>query len=76
MIESHARSLAKAVTYRVLGSLSTAAMVFLFTGSVKLSLGAGALDSIVKITLYFLHERLWDHIPFGRHRAAAPEYEI
>jgi adenylylsulfate kinase len=74
MIDSRSRSLAKAVSYRVLGSLSTAAMVLFFTGNVKMSLGAGALDSVVKIVLYFLHERLWNHIPFGK--ARAPEYEI
>jgi uncharacterized membrane protein len=48
--------------------------VYLFTGDAKLSAGAGVLDSIVKIVLYFLHERLWNHIPFGRPKA--PEYEI
>jgi uncharacterized membrane protein len=73
-MESNARSLAKAVSYRVLGSLSTGAMVYLFTGNLKISIGAGALDSVVKIVLYFLHERIWNHIPFGRPRA--PEYEI
>jgi adenylylsulfate kinase len=73
-MDSRARSLAKAFSYRVLGSLSTGAMVYLFTGNLKMSVGAGALDSIVKIILYFLHERLWNYIPFGRPRA--PEYEI
>jgi uncharacterized membrane protein len=74
MTDSRARSLAKAVSYRVLGSLSTAGMVLFFTGNVKMSVGAGALDSVVKIVLYFLHERLWNHVPFGK--ARAPEYEI
>jgi uncharacterized membrane protein len=49
-------------------------MVLFFTGNVKMSVGAGALDSVVKIVLYFLHERIWTHIPFGK--ARAPEYEI
>lgn len=73
-MESHARSLAKAVSYRVLGSLSTAGLVYLFTGSAKASLSAGAADSVVKIVLYFIHERLWTYIPFGRPKT--PEYEI
>ncbi len=74
MTDSHARSLAKAVSYRVFGSLSTAALVYLFTGSTKASLVSGAADSVVKIVLYFLHERVWTYIPFGRPKA--PEYEI
>jgi uncharacterized membrane protein len=73
-MESHSRSLAKAISYRVLGSLSTAGLVYLFTHDAKTSLGAGALDSIVKIVLYFLHERVWNHVPYGRPKA--PEYEI
>ena len=73
-MDSHARSLAKAISYRTLGSLSTAGLVYLFTGSVRTSIGAGILDSVVKIVLYFLHERLWNSIPYGRPKA--PEYEI
>ena len=74
MMESRARSIAKAFSYRVLGSLSTGGLVFLFTGSFKASVGAAAADSVVKIVLYFLHERLWNHITYGRPKA--PEYEI
>jgi uncharacterized membrane protein len=48
--------------------------VFLFTGNWKASAGAAAADSVVKIVLYFLHERIWNYIPFGRPKA--PEYEI
>jgi len=73
-MDSRGRSLAKAFSYRLLGSASTGAMVFLFTGDARMSIGAGLLDSVVKIILYFLHERLWNYIPFGRPKA--PEYEI
>jgi uncharacterized membrane protein len=73
-MESHARSLAKAVSYRVLGSAGTALVVFLFSGNMPLSAGVGALDMVLKIALYFLHERIWNYIPYGR--AKRPEYEI
>ncbi|MCC7235791.1 MAG: DUF2061 domain-containing protein [Bryobacterales bacterium] len=73
-MESHSRSLAKAISYRFFGSMSTAALVYFFTGSVKVSLGAGILDSMVKIVLFFVHERVWQRISFGRSKA--PEYEI
>jgi adenylylsulfate kinase len=73
-METHTRSLAKAVSYRILGSGATAFIFFLLTGRPGLSLGAGALDMVAKIGLYFLHERLWNHINFGR--AKPPEYEI
>ena len=73
-MDSQARSLAKAVSYRVLGSTVTALIVLLFSGSLKISLGVGALDMLSKIALYFLHERLWNYIPYGRPKR--PEYEI
>lgn len=73
-MDSQSRSLAKAVSYRVLGSAVTALIVLLFSGSLKVSLGVGALDMLSKIALYFLHERLWNHIPYGRPKP--PEYEI
>jgi uncharacterized membrane protein len=73
-METHSRSLAKAFSYRLLGSLSTGGIFFILTGKPALSVGAGVLDMLVKIGLYFLHERLWNHIDYGR--AKPPEYEI
>ena len=73
-MDSNSRSLAKAISYRLLGSCFTAVVFFLFSGRAALSLGAGLLDMVFKLGLYFLHERLWDRISFGR--AKPPEYEI
>ncbi len=73
-METHVRSIAKAVSYRVLGSAVTALIFFLLTGKGSLSLGAGGLDMVLKIGAYFVHERIWAHINFGR--AKPPEYEI
>lgn len=74
-MDTRARSIAKAVSYRFAGSATTAFLVFIFGGhKLALSAGAGLLDMVLKIGLYFLHERLWNHIDFGR--AKRPEYEI
>ena len=73
-MESTTRSLAKAVSYRVMGSSATALVVLILSGNLKISVGAGVLDMLVKIALYFLHERLWNYIPYGRPKP--PEYEI
>ena len=81
-METNARSIAKAVSYRVLGSAATALIVFVLSGRMGLpaserlgvALGSGALDGIIKIGLYFVHERIWNHIDFGRPKP--PEYEI
>ena len=74
MTDSHYRSLIKAVSYRVLGSLSTALIVYVMTGDWKRSAGAGVIDSVVKIGLYYFHERMWNYVELGRQKP--PEYEI
>ena len=73
-MESHTRSIAKAVTYRLLGSLCTGLIAYVLTGSRTIFLQAGALDIVLKIGAYFVHERVWDRINFGRPKP--PEYEI
>lgn len=73
-MDTNTRSIAKAVSYRILGSAVTGLIVFALTGKGGLSVGAGALDIVLKIGAYFVHERIWDRIDFGR--AKPPEYEI
>jgi uncharacterized membrane protein len=46
----------------------------MFTGKGTLSLGVGLADMVVKIGVYFAHERIWARIPYGRPKP--PEYEI
>ena len=76
-MDSNTRSIAKAVSYRLLGSISTGLIVFVFSGNAKVSLGVGALDVVMKLALYYIHERVWNHISFGREKQPqAPEYEI
>ena len=74
LMDSRSRSIVKAISYRILASLTTAFIFFVLTGNAAVSLGAGALDSVLRLGLYFFHERLWNQINFGRHKA--PEYEI
>ncbi|MBI2685302.1 MAG: DUF2061 domain-containing protein [Acidobacteria bacterium] len=73
-MDSHSRSVAKAVSYRLFGSITTAVLFFYLSGDWKVSAGAGIADSVLKLGLYFLHERVWNHINFGRQKP--PEYEI
>ena len=74
MRETHARSIAKAVSYRIVGSATTALIFYALTGKGSLSIGAGLLDVVLKIITYFVHERVWNHIEFGRGKP--PDYEI
>ena len=73
-MDSNYRSIAKAISYRVLGSLTTAGIVFVFNHDLKIAVGVGGFDVIAKIGLYYLHERVWNSLSMGRQRP--PEYEI
>ena len=73
-MESHKRSIAKAVSYRVLGSLLTAAIALALSGQWDIALGIGLIDGVAKMGAYFLHERVWARIQWGMPRR--PDYEI
>ena len=57
---------AKAVTWRVIATITTMFLVYFFTGELDLSLGIGFFDVLTKLALYFLHERAWDRVWYGR----------
>ena len=65
------RHLAKAVSYRLFGSLATAVIAFAFTGRADIAAGVGVADTIVKIGLYYMHERMWYRIRWGVHPGEA-----
>lgn len=64
--EANARSIAKTVSYRAAATLGTAILVYVLTGSLKIALFAGGLDVVVKLGIYYLHERVWDRIAAGK----------
>ena len=59
------RSIAKAVSWRILGSLDTAFWGWIFTGSFKIAGSIAAFEVVTKIALYYFHERAWAFVPFG-----------
>lgn len=73
--ESPARSLAKAFTYRILAMFATFMISFvLFKRLTNKSLDEiignslliAILDFVAKIIIYYLHERLWVNIKWGK----------
>ena len=68
--DSTLRSLAKTVSYRALASLVTGGIAWALTGNVAASVAIGGLDVVGKLALYFVHERVWEAVPFGRERRA------
>ena len=67
-VEARHRSLTKAVTWRMTGSLDTFVISFILTGRLTLAGSIAGTELVTKIVLYYLHERIWAVIPWGRHR--------
>ena len=56
---SKTRTLLKAISWRVVGTLDTMALGWIVTGSPLLGLKIGALELVTKFVLYYFHERMW-----------------
>jgi len=63
--EAHRRSLAKAITWRIAGTIDTFIISFIVTGKATIAGSIAGLEMITKICLYFFHERVWAVIPWG-----------
>jgi uncharacterized membrane protein len=64
--DSHPRSIAKAVSWRLLGSIDTFVLSLIFTGSLRLAGSIAVAEMFTKMVLYYLHERAWSAIPWNQ----------
>lgn len=62
MKDSKAISFAKAISWRTTGSLATFGIVFFATGRLELAAAVGGLETVVKIGLFYAHERVWTRL--------------
>ena len=60
------RSLVKAFSYRAIGSLASFEITYLITHKGNLAALAAFFDVIVKIIIYYAHERVWNNVAWGR----------
>ena len=66
MVDSHRRSVAKSISWRIVATLVTMGIVLLLTRKLVLMLEVGLLDIIAKLIFYYLHERVWGKIKWGK----------
>ncbi len=74
-VDKHYRSLTKAISWRVTGTFDTVLISFLITGHIRWALSIGFVELFTKVTLYYLHERFWNKVSFGR-KPVSEDYEI
>ena len=65
-MESSARTLAKAVTWQILGLIGMVVIGYAFTGSFAAGGTLALVSSAVGFLSYLLHERIWSGVAWGR----------
>ena len=63
--ESHARSISKGITWRIVGTLDTLLISWLILKETNTASSIAIWDTSIKFLLYYGHERLWQNIPLG-----------
>ena len=60
------RTLVKTMTWRVTASLTTFLIAWILTGDLLIGVSIGSIEAIVKIFLYYYHERIWNNINWAK----------
>lgn len=63
--EGARRSAVKTATWRVLASLDTMLLAYVFTGNIGAAISIGSLEVVTKLVLYYFHERAWSRVRIG-----------
>lgn len=63
--KSHKRHIAKAITWRIVGTIDTILLAWLISGNPYTGLKIGFAEVITKMLLYYLHERIWFSVKMG-----------
>ena len=64
--ETLPRSIVKTVSYRLTILILDFTVIYLFTGQLKIAVGFMLVSNIYTTVGYFLHERIWDKIKWGK----------
>lgn len=64
--ETPIRTVFKTVSWRAVATLTTMMIVYLFTREETVMLGVGVSDIVAKIVFYYVHERVWQKVSWGK----------
>mgnify|MGYP001137920739 CR=1 FL=1 len=67
-MEKPVRSLVKAISWRIIATLTTILLVIIFSRDLVLGTVVGITELILKTIIYYVHERVWNLSNFGRKR--------
>lgn len=73
-MEHPKRTLVKTITWRIIALVTTITVVYIYSGDIHESLVVGIGANFIKMFLYYIHERVWNRVHFGRLKP--PDYNI
>ncbi|MEM3356208.1 MAG: DUF2061 domain-containing protein [Candidatus Bathyarchaeia archaeon] len=65
-MEKPVRSIVKAISWRIVATLTTVFLVVIFSRDWTLGGVVGVSELILKTVVYYFHERVWNLLNFGR----------
>ena len=63
--ESIKRSVLKAISWRIIGTLDTISIAWILTAEVFVAVSIGSIELVTKMILYFFHDRAWSRLNWG-----------
>ncbi len=67
--ETPLRSIVKSISWRIVATLTTVSIVYLFSGDATFALSVGGVEIIAKLLIFFLHDRAWNLSSWGIKKA-------
>lgn len=64
--ETNIRSVAKGLSWRIFATMVTVMIVYVFFGQLDLAIAAGIIETVSKVFLYYVHEKFWQKIRWGK----------
>lgn len=64
--ETNIRTIAKGFSWRIFGTVITVIVVYVFFGRLDLAVAAGVVETFSKIMLFYVHEKIWQKIHWGK----------
>ncbi len=64
--ETNKRSIVKGISWRIVATSTTIVIVYVFFGRLDLAIAAGMIETVLKVGLYWAHERAWFKIRWGK----------
>ena len=66
--ETNIRSIVKGISWRFVATTTTIIIVYFFFGRLDLAIAAGMIETVLKVGLYWGHERIWHKVRWGKQK--------